>query len=203
MKPLFAPFVLAVAAPLAAQDPGPASPPPAAVAAQVSGLRTRLTWNAAFGAASYVLEAGTAAGLADLLSTNLGNVTSFTAEAPAGTYFVRVRAANACGTSAPSNQIPITLGCASPPGAPTALIGSTTNGFLTIVWTGALGHTSYVMEAGRSSGANDAFVGNVGTLPGFQVPLAAVPPGTYYVRVRGVSSCGLSAASSEIAVTVP
>jgi glucose/arabinose dehydrogenase len=181
----------------------PAPPAPPTFTSQVSGVVTRLTWAATLGATSYILEAGSASGLANLLSTNVGAQTALTATAPAGTYFVRVRAANTCGTSAPSPEIPVTLGCDSPPDAPSALLGSTANDRLTIVWTGALGHTSYVMEAGRSSGASDVFAGNVGTLPGVQVPLAAVPPGTYYLRVRGVSACGLGPASAELVVTVP
>jgi hypothetical protein len=35
----------------------------------------------------------------------VGNVTTFTTEAPPGTYFVRVRAINAKGPGLPSNEV--------------------------------------------------------------------------------------------------
>ena len=63
-----------------------------------------LSWSAPNGGpppAGYVIEAGSAPGLADLASLNVGNVTSFTTTAPPGVYYVRVRAVNDRGTSAP------------------------------------------------------------------------------------------------------
>jgi predicted phage tail protein len=53
----------------------------------------------------YVVEAGSAPGLADLASIQVGALTSFSASAPPGTYYVRVRAVNARGSSPPSNEI--------------------------------------------------------------------------------------------------
>jgi hypothetical protein len=37
----------------------------------------------------------------------------------------------------------------------------------------------------------------------WQTPLAGVAPGTYYVRVRAQTGCGLTAPSNEVTVTVP
>ena len=53
-------------------------------------------------AAGYVLEAGTSRGIDVASFTSAGN--SFSTVAPNGTYFVRVRAINACGVSPPSNE---------------------------------------------------------------------------------------------------
>ncbi len=58
-------------------------------------------------AAAYVLEAGSGPGLSNLVVLNLGNVTSFAANAPAGTYYVRVRAVNARGVGEPSNEVTV------------------------------------------------------------------------------------------------
>jgi hypothetical protein len=55
---------------------------------------------------SYVLEAGRARGQADALTTNVGRSTTFTAtQVQPGTYYVRVRGRNACGTGAASNEL--------------------------------------------------------------------------------------------------
>ena len=72
----------------------------------VTGSTVVLTWSVVQGATSYVVEAGAAPGLANLANLDTGNpATLFTAvSVPRGTYFVRVRAKNACSTSAPSNE---------------------------------------------------------------------------------------------------
>ena len=58
-----------------------------------------LTWappSSGTGPFAYLLEAGTAPGLSDVLVAPLGATTSTSVLAPPGTYFVRLRAANAC-----------------------------------------------------------------------------------------------------------
>jgi hypothetical protein len=54
-----------------------------------------------------VLEAGSSPGLANLTRVDLGQpTTTFTASSVVpGTYYVRVTATNACGTSGPSSEI--------------------------------------------------------------------------------------------------
>ncbi|MGE0042302.1 MAG: reprolysin-like metallopeptidase [Vicinamibacterales bacterium] len=58
---------------------------------------------------TYVVEAGSASGLANLYNQAVGATLGLQVQAPPGTYFVRVRAANACGTSGPSNEAIITV----------------------------------------------------------------------------------------------
>jgi hypothetical protein len=58
---------------------------------------------------SYVVEVGSAPGLANLVVAPTGAVTAVGTPAPAGTYFVRVRAQNSCGASAPSEERVITV----------------------------------------------------------------------------------------------
>jgi len=56
--------------------------------------------------ASYILEVGRAPGQSGALVSSLGRVTSFTADhVLAGTYFVRIRGRNVCGTGAASNEL--------------------------------------------------------------------------------------------------
>jgi hypothetical protein len=73
-----------------------------------AGRVVTLSWAApASGAApfSYIIDAGNGPGLSNVLSAPVGGVTSLAVQAPPGTYFVRVRAANACAASSPvSNE---------------------------------------------------------------------------------------------------
>ena len=67
-----------------------------------------LAWNPVAGETSYVVEAGSASGLSDLGSTNVGGlIPSLTAiSVGQGTYYVRVRAVGACGQlSGASNEV--------------------------------------------------------------------------------------------------
>jgi hypothetical protein len=65
-----------------------------------------LSWAPAAGAASYVIEAGSAAGLSDLARLTTHAATSITASRVAsGTYFTRVRARNLCGVGGASNEV--------------------------------------------------------------------------------------------------
>jgi len=84
--------------------------PPTALASTVQGRAVALTWSSGGAAGTtlrYVLEVGSAPGLADIFSgLDVGLNTTFGAGGvPPGRYFVRVRAANLTGTSAPSNEV--------------------------------------------------------------------------------------------------
>ncbi len=89
----------------------PASPTGLQITAN-SGGHVAFSWVAPAGTpqnapASYVLQAGTGPGLANLVNLDLGSAaTTFTANGVGtGTYYVRVRAKNACGTGAVSNEV--------------------------------------------------------------------------------------------------
>lgn len=89
------------------------SPPPGppTLTFQRSGPAVTLSWTAPGGSpTAYVIEVGTASGLANLVVFNTGSTaTSFPATAPPGRYFVRVRALNANGVGAASNEVVITV----------------------------------------------------------------------------------------------
>jgi hypothetical protein len=57
------------------------------------GWRPPLSGTGPFG---YSVEAGSQPGLSDILVAPVGDVTSVSVQAPPGTYFVRIRATNAC-----------------------------------------------------------------------------------------------------------
>lgn len=86
---------------------------PTGVAATADGNTGRLTWAAppeGETISNYVIEAGSTPG-----SNNQGTFvapasrTNFDREASAGTYYVRVFARNACGTSPPSEEVTVTI----------------------------------------------------------------------------------------------
>ena len=73
-----------------------------------SGGNVSFSWTAASGSpTTYVIEAGSTSGSANLVpGSDLGGTAlTFSASAGKGTYFVRLRAKNACGTGAASNEV--------------------------------------------------------------------------------------------------
>lgn len=87
---------------------GTCNPPAASgLDATVTGSLVVLTWNPA-AALDYVIEVGSGPGITNLaqfvVPTN-----SMPASAPDGVYFVRVRARDACGIGAPSNEIVVNV----------------------------------------------------------------------------------------------
>ena len=73
-----------------------------------SGGTISFTWGASAGApTSYVIEAGSISGASNLANADLGtSATAYTAFGVGrGTYFVRLRAKNGCGTSGVSNEL--------------------------------------------------------------------------------------------------
>jgi hypothetical protein len=97
---------------------------PSALSATPTGSTVSLAWTAPASAGcpatSYLLQAGSSPGLSNLANSNVGNTTSYVASGVGnGIYYVRVRASNAFGQSAPSNEFTLTVGTAAPP-VPTA-----------------------------------------------------------------------------------
>lgn len=86
---------------------------PSGLQSTVSGLLVTLSWAAPSGGAAptgYVIEAGSAPGLANIAVVNTASpATTFAATAVPGTYYVRVRAATGCGNSAPSGEVGIVV----------------------------------------------------------------------------------------------
>lgn len=189
---------------------GPAGPP-AGLVASANGSNVLLSWRPpAFGGTPtyYVVQAGTAPGLNDLANFSTGNpVPSFSASGiGAGTYFLRVRAGNAAGIGAPSNEAVMVVGgagpCAGPPGAPSGLLSNVQGATVSLAWSPAsAGPTSYVLEAGSFSGSTDLVVNDLGNA-GTSMTATGVGAGTYFVRIRGRNACGTGAPSNEVTVVV-
>jgi hypothetical protein len=179
--------------------------PPANLAVQVFGSLVTLSWTAPPGVITgYRVEAGTAPGLSNVAIVTQGVTTTLSASAPAGTYYVRVKATDPTGESAASNEVVVVVGggtCQSAPGAPTGLTGSSANLSVTLAWSAASGcaATGYVLHAGSAPGLSNLATLPVGNVLAFS---AVAPAGTYYVRVAAVNTFGSSAPSNEVVLVV-
>jgi hypothetical protein len=172
---------------------------PQGLHASVAGSVATLAWappNEGF-ATRYLLSVGTAPGADNLLSEYpVGNVTSVSGALPPGTYYARVQAANVVGVGPTTGAVMFRVGASiAVPATPSALAATWANGAVTLSWRASSGATSYALEVGSAPGAADLGVFNVGNVTAYS---AAVPVGTYYVRVRGLNAGGSSAPSNEV-----
>jgi hypothetical protein len=177
---------------------------PTGLTSTVSGQTTTFNWTAPGScnvAANFLIEAGSAAGLKDLgWQRTIGNSPTFAAATPpAGTYYLRVKAENAIGMSAASNETVLVVGV---PGTPSDLAGSAGGSSITLTWkapTAGPAVTAYVVEAGIAPGRIDGSATVPGAALTFTGPAGV---GTFYVRVRAVSGTIQGVASNEIALVV-
>jgi hypothetical protein len=172
----------------------------------VVGSTVTLSWQPPLGpVTTYIIQAGSSPGLSNLANAPTGNAaTSFSAAGVGpGVYYVRVRAANADGGSAPSNEVVVTVGggcfIATPP--ENLRLVSTTGGTVVLQWDESPLAYTYVIEAGSAPGLANLVNSDLGSnLPGLRA--TGVAAGLYYVRVRAKNPCGVSAPSNEVLVPV-
>jgi hypothetical protein len=170
----------------------------------IAGLVVSLAWGGSPTAAAYILDAGSSPGTSNIGSFPLTSATSVVVSAPPGVYYVRVRAASACGVSPPSNERVVTVtGNVPLPEVPTGLTATVVGNAVSIAWTPPTSGgtpSGYQLEAGYAPGAANAAVVQT-TSPGLVAP--GVPAATYYVRVRALNAAGLGPATADVVVTVP
>ncbi|MEW6322942.1 MAG: fibronectin type III domain-containing protein [Acidobacteriota bacterium] len=182
--------------------------PPTNLAATVTGSTVTFNWrHPASGAPpGYLLEAGSAPGLANLAALPLaGALTTFATTAPPGTFYVRLRSTSGSASSAPSNEVVVTVG-AGPgqvPGPPASISASVIGRTITVTWTPPTAGTvtGYLLEAGSAPGLANLVEAPVGLTTSYTA--ANVPPGTYYIRVRALNDAGIGPPSADVAVSVP
>ena len=177
---------------------------PGALTAVVEGTSVRLAWAPASGppASAYHLVAGSVPGGADIGAVALGAPSFAATGVVRGTYYVRIIAVNAAGSSAPTADVTVVVGDGLP-GAPVGVMAAAgPSGSVRVLWqppvTGATPH-SYTLLVGTSPGHPTT------RIPVGSTVLAAtgVAAGTYFVRAVGVNDAGAGPASAEIAVVVP
>lgn len=186
-----------------------APPPPVNFGVVLFGAgldRATFSWSAPEAVvSSYTLVAGSAPGLADIASIPLSATSTgltYASAIPPGTYYVRVRAANACGQSAFTPNLRMTIGAGvDVPLAPLNL--TATGGAATqLTWTPPAGAvTGYVLEAGSDVGLADLATVALGPTPSFTVP--PIPSGVYVLRVRAVNAAGTGPPSADLVLRVP
>ncbi|MBI3402012.1 MAG: fibronectin type III domain-containing protein [Acidobacteria bacterium] len=157
---------------------------------------------------SYVVEAGSRSGLSDFFAMSTRSTATSTSldmsGLPAGVYFVRVRGQSVIGVGAPSNEVTVVLErCSgvSAPATPSIFTATVSGSTVTLAWAIVPAATTYVIEAGSAPGSSNLANSDLGSPSGSYVA-RAVGPGTYYVRLRAKSACGVSRPSNEIVVVV-
>lgn len=198
--------------------PSPCTTPPLApvnlVAFQDGTNNTTIRWEDAPGscfATSYELHAGYGPGLSNAGIFQFAG-RAYVGPAPPNTYYLRVRARNAFGTSGFSSEI---IFVANPtacigPGATRSLQATVVGNEVTLTWLPPLDPGSrplavYGLVAGTAPGGSTA--ANL-IVPASQTSFqTTAPPGTYFVRVAATNGCGGSFAwgppSNEVQVVVP
>lgn len=180
-----------------------------------SGPTVTLAWTAPAGTpVSYVVEASDVpGGPANLANFNTGSAatTLVVPNVPVGVYYVRIRAVDASGASAPSNEVQLIVAstAGSCPSAPIGLtIASLNGGTVTLAWSPPASGvpSSYVVKAGSAAGLADLANFDTGTTA-TSLAAAGVGVGTYYVRVYAKSNACQAPtftgpASNELVLTI-
>ena len=169
------------------------------------GSTVRLSWTAGPTGGtptSYTVHAGSVPGLYNFGGINVGNATSFTTAVGNGTYYVAVVGRNGYGPGPPSNEVTVQVGpppCTVAPTPPGPLTVTTAGAAVSLKWGASPTAAAYILDAGSVPGAAD-----VGSFPMSNATSVVVgaPLGTYYVRVRATSACGVSPPSNEVTVVV-
>jgi len=108
-------------------------------------------------------------------------------------------------TPAPVPPVDLSIiACSAPPGIPgRPFVVENHRGTVVLRWDPAPGPVAvYTMEVGNGPGLSDNPPREARDVLRPSVTARRVPPGTYYVRVRGRNRCGDGPASPELAVTV-
>jgi hypothetical protein len=171
---------------------------PTNLTATAAGSTVTISWNAPVtgGAPSqYELLASATPGGTPIASLGTANTSLSVADVPNGTYYLRVRAANAVGQSSPTAEVPVTVGGASGvitlnPAGPVALGGT-----VTLSWQATPVAASYTINVLGGPGiAGPTTVAAAGCCSvALPIPLN-VAPGTYTLVVSsgGVTSAPIA-----------
>jgi hypothetical protein len=141
------------------------------------------------------------------ITTVGANVTSFanTGLSASTQYFYRVRAANAIGNSAYSNEASVTTGAptATIPAAPTSLVASATStSVINLNWSDASSNeTGFKIDRKTGAAGTYAQIATVGSNVSSYSNSGLAESTQYFYRVRAMNSAGNSGYSNEASAT--
>jgi hypothetical protein len=174
--------------------------PPANLLANVNGSSIDLAWiNTFAGGSPDSLILDVVGAVSGSLPVGRTDHVSFNG-VPAGTYNVSVRAANASGASASSNDVTITIPgvCLDAPLPPENFLAYRIGSTVHAIW-----------EPGSSGSAPTSFLLHVTGSATVDVPISTrsvsgvVGPGVYNLSLQAINSCGASASTPVQTVVVP
>jgi hypothetical protein len=177
-----------------------AIPAPTDLQVTQSGATLAFNWTlpAAPSRTGVRLEVGTVAGRADLIAIDLpADRQTFSAAAPPGRYFARVRALAGVATSPTTPDVSFAVGPPAVPGAPLDFSVVADGARATFAWqppsTGA--PLQYELQVGSREGSRDlAAIALPGAATSWSVN---APVSTYWTRLVAVNAAGPSAPSNE------
>lgn len=193
------------AAASAATLPGP----PGKLVATVQAASMTLKWSPpTTGSAptGYRLEAGSRPGATDFGVFDLGPVTSIgPVPVPPLTLHIRVRARNAAGVGAPSNEVVVSVACQVPPPPGNPQVTVTNVNQVTLRWSApvtspAAAPTGYKLSVGVTDFGNELGTYDLGNRT--SIGPVAFPAGYYNLTLASYNACGPSAGKISVSVRV-
>ncbi len=175
---------------------------PSGLTATTGNTQVSLSWTASTGAASYNVYRGTTSGgeSATPIATGV-TTTSYTNTGLSNsiTYYFKVAAVNASGTSPLSSEASATAVGAPP--APTGLTATAGNAQVALTWTAASGATSYNVYRGTASGGESTTAITTGITAVSYTNTGLTNGTAYYYKVAALDASGTSALSTEASAT--
>jgi fibronectin type 3 domain-containing protein len=162
-----------------------------------------LAWTASSGATSYNVYRGTASGgeSATAIATGITSPSySDTGLTNGTTYYYKVAAVNAGGTSVLSGEASATPEPAAP-AAPTGLTATAGNASVALAWTASSGATSYNVYRGTTSGGESTTAIATGITATAYADTTVTNGTKYYYKVAAVNGGGTSGLSNEASAT--
>lgn len=148
---------------------------------------------------SYVVEGGTAPGQTLAVVPTGSSAPAFTAEAPTGVFYVRVRAVALGQPGDPSSDVRA-VAVAEPPSPPAHPLGTVDGSTVALSWTNTFEGGAPTGITLVVTGALDAVI-PLGLTETFQA--SGVPDGTYTLEVVATNAAGNSIRSSPVTLAVP
>jgi hypothetical protein len=152
-----------------------------------------VSWSSVVEATSYVLERSSNSSFSSPTQVYSGSSTSFHQTGlGSGVYYYRVKTLGSCGESLWTSGGSLTVEVCTSPATPGSINypSSSDTGDFTVGWSQVIGADSYVLERSTSSTFGSASVVYSGS--GTSFTQTGVDSGTYYYRVKAVTSCGES-----------